>query len=232
MQDSLRTSTNSTYHYRHRYPIAPYLVCVAVGNYVLQDSLIALQGGPMHIRHYPFANNAPTYAAALVHTAKLLQYYETLVGPYPFAQEQYANIQTEIGGGMEHQTATFVWQDLSFSLNAHEMAHHWFGDATTCGTWQDIWLNEGFATYFEYLAAKGIPGFDDPRHRARTATPRCLQQGRHGVLRRHHERKPHLRQQPELCQSLASSTHAPLPTWRQPLFCRFAGLSGQSRPAL
>ena len=52
---------------------------------------------------------------------------------------------------MEHQTMTFV-VDYGFELLAHELAHQWFGDHTTCGSWEDIWLNEGFATYLSGLA--------------------------------------------------------------------------------
>ena len=58
---------------------------------------------------------------------------------------------------MEHQTMTTI-QNFSFYLVAHELAHQWFGDHITCGNWQDIWINEGFASYFEYVAAQELLG--------------------------------------------------------------------------
>jgi hypothetical protein len=62
-----------------------------------------------------------------------------------------------MGGGMEHQTMTTL-QDFDFFLVAHELAHQWFGDHITCGNWQDIWINEGFASYMEYIAAQQLLG--------------------------------------------------------------------------
>jgi aminopeptidase N len=62
-----------------------------------------------------------------------------------------------MGGGMEHQTMTTI-HNFNFYLVAHELAHQWFGDYITCGNWQDIWINEGFASYLEYIAAQELLG--------------------------------------------------------------------------
>jgi aminopeptidase N len=59
-------------------------------------------------------------------------------------------VQFGWGGGMEHQTASFIVSIVDY-LTAHELAHQWFGDKITCGTWEDIWLNEGFATHLTML---------------------------------------------------------------------------------
>jgi aminopeptidase N len=65
-----------------------------------------------------------------------------------------------MGGGMEHQTMTTL-SSFNFSLVAHELGHQWFGDNVTCASWQDIWINEGFASYTEYLALENLISIEE-----------------------------------------------------------------------
>lgn len=132
--------------FKHRYPIASYLVAVAVTNYVvIADSvLIGNKQMPLMLTTYPeFAGNA----AKINNNARMsFQVLNEKFGDYPFAKEQYGQTAWGNGGGMEHQTNSFICcTDLK--LISHELTHQWFGDKITCGSWRDIWLNEGFATY-------------------------------------------------------------------------------------
>ena len=90
-------------------------------------------------------------------TAPLISSFSDLLVDYPFSREKYGHCMAPMGGGMEHQTMTTL-QDFDFFLVAHELAHQWFGDHVTCGNWQDIWINEGFASYMEYIAAQELLG--------------------------------------------------------------------------
>jgi aminopeptidase N len=144
--------TEATYHWKHRYPIAPYLVCLAVTNYVQYTDIVPLANGiqmPMLNYVYPESLNAAKVGTA--NLVQVLQFFDSLFVPYPFYAEKYGHAQFGWGGGMEHQTMSFV-TDYSFSLLAHELAHQWFGDAVTCGSWEDVWINEGSATYLEGLS--------------------------------------------------------------------------------
>ncbi|MBD2767263.1 T9SS type A sorting domain-containing protein [Hymenobacter sp. BT664] len=145
----------SRYEWKHRVkPIAYYLVSVAVAPYTEYVQYANPAGGPQ----VPIVNYVynPDFLAffkdEIDRTAGFLENYSTLVGPYPFAGEKYGHSTAPIGGGLEHQTMTTI-SVFSFTLTAHELMHQWFGDNVTCASWEDIWLNEGFATYGEYLSA-------------------------------------------------------------------------------
>jgi len=145
-------------HWKHRYPIASYLVAIAVTNYNLDNDEVQLGSRKMPVVMYAYPESVATFKNATNIAKNSLQLFSGLIGEYPFIQERYAQTQFSRGGGMEHQTNSFI-SSAGTQLVSHELAHQWFGDKITCASWEDLWLNEGFATYFEFIY---IENFNKP----------------------------------------------------------------------
>lgn len=162
LQQSLVDNGNgtSTTHYHHGYPIPAYLIAIAVTNYTIynqQGGLGTIANPFFPIVNYIYPESAFSTISSLAVTPTIINLYETLIGDYPFRNEKYGHAQFGWGGGMEHTTVSFMggW---SRGLIAHEMAHQWFGDKITCGTWKDIWLNEGITEYMSGLVVENLDG--------------------------------------------------------------------------
>ncbi len=139
------------HHWRHRHPIASYLIALAVTNYASYSHYVPLTNGDsIEILNYVYPENLETAKLQTISAVDIMSFYNEKFVVYPFADEKYGHAQFGWGGGMEHQTMSFMY-NFGFGLIAHEMAHQWFGDKVTCGSWAEIWLNEGFATYLSGL---------------------------------------------------------------------------------
>lgn len=153
------------YEWESHYPIAYYLLAFTVGEYVEFNNYAypeALNGTGVLIQNYIYNNpeTLPYYQDQLNAIPEMLEILSNYFGLYPFHKEKYGHVMAPFGGGMEHQTMSTMGI-FTFGLNAHELGHQWFGNHVTCGTWNDIWINEGFARFCEYFAAEKILGLNN-----------------------------------------------------------------------
>jgi aminopeptidase N len=148
---------NKTTHFHHSYPIPAYLIAIAVTNYKIYNQTGGTVPNQYPIINYIYPETLESAKNQLDQTPLILNLFENLFEIYPFHTEKYGHAQFGWGGGMEHTTVSFM-KNFSRGLIAHEMAHQWFGDKITCGSWKDIWLNEGFATYLASLVIEKFDG--------------------------------------------------------------------------
>jgi aminopeptidase N len=145
----------TTWRWAESAPMAPYLSMVVIGQYKITTSQHA--GRPMIIAlPESMAADAPA-ARSLARTGEITDFLATKFGPYPFeANGGVAVTDQRIRYALETQTRpvygnAFFVSGVNETVVAHELAHQWFGDSVALERWQDIWLNEGFATYAEWL---------------------------------------------------------------------------------
>jgi len=147
------------YHWQSRYPIAYYLLSLSVSDYQEYSFYIPLEDHSDSLLIQNYIYNVPGHLekvkAQIDETANMIHLYSRLFTSYPFWKEKYGHCLAPMGGGMEHQTMTTL-SNFNFNLVAHELTHQWFGNNVTCASWQDVWVNEGFASYGEYLAIEGL----------------------------------------------------------------------------
>ncbi|HSD14479.1 MAG TPA: M1 family metallopeptidase, partial [Flavobacterium sp.] len=159
-QSQTINGSNRTTHFHHSYPIPAYLIAIAVTNYQIfnqQGGLGTPESPFFPIINYIYPETASSTQNNLAVTPGIINMYESLFTPYPFRNEKYGHAQFGWGGGMEHSTVSFVG-NWGRELISHEMGHQWFGDKVTCGSWKDIWLNEGITEYLSGLIIENMDG--------------------------------------------------------------------------
>ena len=156
-QSQTINGNTKTTHYKHEFLIPAYLIAIAATNYEVYTEEVPNSGNPFDIVNYVFPEDLTEAQSSTPVTVAIMDLFIDLFEPYPFETEKYGHAQFTRNGGMEHTTVSFMG-NYSRNLIAHELAHQWFGNKITCGSWQDIWLNEGFATYLSGLVIEDLDG--------------------------------------------------------------------------
>lgn len=143
--------------------IPSYLASVAVGNYVDLKMTYAGEQGNIPILIAALPADTTKVKASLIHLKDALKIYEEYYGPYAWNRVGYALVPFN-QGAMEHATniafpISFLNGTTAFEeIAAHELSHHWFGDYITCSSQEEMWINEGWASFSEYLFRESVYG--------------------------------------------------------------------------
>jgi len=158
-----------TWHWSLSKPHVSYLVMVAAGDYdIIRDSYLDIP-----VNTYVPKGKISMVDSALYLTPDIIKFFSESIGfKYPWEHFGQVGVQDFIYGGMENTGAIVyydgIYHDTKASIDytarglvAHEIAHQWWGDVVTCRNWNEIWLNESFATYFEALYTEHLLGKDE-----------------------------------------------------------------------
>ena len=155
-------------HWSQEKPHANYLITLVAGYF----KKIEDKHNDVPLAFYTPPSELQEAAGSFRDTKDIMAFFEEEIGvPYPWPKYDQVCVNDFVAGGMENTSCTTLTDNTLFTeatenirdsegLVSHEMAHQWFGDLVTCKDWSDIWLNEGFATYYETLYAGHKNGRD------------------------------------------------------------------------
>jgi aminopeptidase N len=182
-----KNAGKETWRWVQPYQQATYLAMISIGNYdVYHSTMRTTTGRKLPIWSF-IEPKLGTQQAARALIPKAIRFLERRFGPYPFNSAGIVVKDTDVGYALETQNRPVFDNDEGETVddltNVHEWAHQWYGDSVTLSDWGDIWLNEGFAAYAEWLweAAHGGPStaeqfrtaYDDPET-VWSPAPACL----------------------------------------------------------
>lgn len=152
--DSIIGGGKRTYKWRHRYPVVPFYVLVAVSNYqrvvtAYNDDL----GNNFPLEYFVFEESMKDAEVMIRRMPEIMDFMTSIFGPYPFRKEKYGMTQMGFYSGIETQTNAIVrdMKGTSIPTAVHELAHQWYGNCVTVSDWRDAWVHEGMASYSEAL---------------------------------------------------------------------------------
>lgn len=152
-----------TYHWRAKNPNT-YAIALNIGPYeLLQGDYQSRYGNTIPLRFWHLKGNEAKATGLFAEFAPMLDFFEEMIGPYPFADEKMGVVETP-HLGMEHQTINaygngYKKDEYGYDwLLQHEFAHEWFGNQLTHVDWDDFWLHEGFGSYMQPLYAQWLRG--------------------------------------------------------------------------
>lgn len=147
-------------HWKQSVPIASWLYSIGIARFAAHHAGLVQQ---VPLQTWVFPQDRERGQALFEDLSRrVMNYFSARIGPYPY--EKLANVQAAgPGGGMENATAIFYGEKGVASGRApvvHEIAHQWWGNSVTERDWDDVWLSEGFATYFTLLFTEHDEGRD------------------------------------------------------------------------
>ena len=167
-----KNAKTRTFHWRQAKPHASYLIMLAAGEYTILEDWYR----DIRLQYYVYKEDVKDAPRSFGCTPRAMKFFEEKTG-YPYPWEKFAQVVVEdfMWGGMENTSAVTINETsivdaraaLDFSSDdvvAHELAHQWWGDVVTCRDWSQLWLNEGFATYFEDLFTEHERGTDEMQY--------------------------------------------------------------------
>ena len=157
------------WHYDMQHPMSSYLVALAIGKY---DKKVTYSSSGIPLEMYYYPEDSLKFEPTYRYTKQIFDFLEIEIGvPYPWQNYKQVPVKDFLYAGMENTTTTifsdaFVVDSIAFvdknyvNVNAHELAHQWFGDLVTETSGTHHWLQEGFATYYALLAERSVFGND------------------------------------------------------------------------